>query len=169
MLDDLLFKDDAEALGFTSVPTLSFEVSFSRLSLAAAVGVELPKSRDVPGVLGVFPEDPNEAKAPEPRPKAEEAPLVGEATLVVKGAIPLNGLDLLLNDPSPPNRFAGWYGREDSDLFISLFEFDVERESLLELLHRLRNYVIALDCGAHLDRRCHKLSMSTLQQSDNRV
>lgn len=107
-IDVLLFSDDIAEFGLTSDPALSF--SFSRFSLAAVEGVELPKSRDVPGVLGVFAEDPNDANAPDPRPKADEAPLVGEAAfVVVKGAMPLNGLDLLLNDPSPPpKRFAGW-------------------------------------------------------------
>lgn len=108
VVDGLLFRDNVEEFALGSDPAPSF--SFSRFSLAAVEGVELPNSRDVPGVLGVFAEDPNDAKAPDPRPKAEEAPLVGEAAfVVVKGAIPLNGLDLLLKDPSPPpKRFAGW-------------------------------------------------------------
>ena len=107
-IDGLLFRDKTERFPLTSDPALSF--SFSCFSPAAVEGVELPKSRDVPGVRGVFAEDPNDAKAPDPRPKAEEAPLVGEAVfVVVKGAMPLNGLDLLLKDPSPPpKRFAGW-------------------------------------------------------------
>ena len=108
VMDDLLFRDDVEGFVLTSDPALSF--SFSCFSPAAVVGVELPKSRDVPGVLGVFAEEPKDAKAPDPRPKADEAPLIGEAAfVVVKGAMPLNGLDLLLKDPSPPpKRFAGW-------------------------------------------------------------
>ena len=103
-----MFRCNVELIALMSGPALSF--SFSRFSLAAVEDVELAKSREVPGVLGVFAEDPKEAKAPDPRPKAEEAPLVGEATLVVvKGAMPLNGLDLLLKDPSvTPKRFAGW-------------------------------------------------------------
>lgn len=107
-MDDLLLKDDVEGNVLTSGPALSF--SFSRFSPAAVEGVELAKSRAVPGVLGVFAEDPKDAKAPDPRPKADEAPLVGEAAfVVVKGAMPLNGLDLPLRDPSPPpKRFAGW-------------------------------------------------------------
>lgn len=136
VMDDLLFRDDIEGFVLTSDPALSF--SFSRFSPAAVEGVELPKSRDVPGVLGVFAEEPKDAKAPDPRPKADEAPLVGEAAfVVVKGAMPLNGLDLLLKDPSPPpKRFAGWKRRELSDLVVSLFALfglEVERESLLEL------------------------------------
>ena len=105
---DLLFKVNVELIALLSEPALSF--SFSRFSPAAVEGVEVAKSREVPGVLGVFAEDPKEAKAPDPRPNADEAPLVGEATLVVvKGAMPLNGFDLLLKDPSAtPKRFAGW-------------------------------------------------------------
>ena len=108
-MDDLLLKDNAEGFVLTSDSALSLSFSFSFFSPVAVKGVELLKSRDVPGVLGVFAEDPNDAKAPDPRPKADEAPLVGEATfVVVNGAIPLNGLDLLLKDPSPPpKRFAG--------------------------------------------------------------
>ena len=101
--DDLLVRDDADLFGLTSP---SFPISL--LCLSAPAGVELPKSSEVPGVRGVFPDAPNDAKAPEPNPKAEDAPLVGEAMAeVVSGAMPLNGLLLLLNDPSPPNRFAG--------------------------------------------------------------
>ena len=106
-MDDLLLKDNAEGFVLMSDPMLSFSFSFSFFS--AVKGVELLKSRDVPGVLGVFAEEPNDAKAPDPRPKADEAPVVGEAAfVVVSGAMPLNGLDLLLKDPSPPpKRFAG--------------------------------------------------------------
>ena len=108
VMDDFLVRDDVEGAALPSELVLS--LSFSRFSPIVVEGVELAKSRDVPGVLGVFVEDPNDAKAPDPRPKADEAPLVGEAVfVVVKGAMPLNGLDLLLKDPSaPPKRFAGW-------------------------------------------------------------
>lgn len=102
--DDLLVSDDADPLDLTFP---SFATSL--FGFSAAMGVELPKSSDAPGVRGVFPELPKEAKAPEPRPKADEAPLVGEAMVdVVNGEMPLNGLLLLLKDPSPPNRLAGW-------------------------------------------------------------
>ena len=106
--DDLSFRDGVEGIVLTSEPALYF--SFSRFSPAAVEGVGLAKSREVPGVLGVLAEDPKDAKAPDPRPKADEAPLVGDAVfVVVNGAMPLNGLGLLLNDPStPPKRFAGW-------------------------------------------------------------
>ena len=126
-------SDDTEPLLLTSP---SFAASL--LCLSAAVGVELPKSNDVPGVRGVFPELPKDAKAPEPSPKADEAPLVGEATVdVVRGAMPLKGLLLLLKDPSPPNRLAGWYGRVLSDLpfsFGAALDSCAADASLLELL-----------------------------------
>lgn len=108
VVEALLIKADFEGFDWIPIPSLALGASFVPLSFTEVDVVELPKSSDVPGVLGVFPVDPKDAKAPEPSPKAEEAPFVGDATLVVvKGEIPLNGLDLLLKDPSPPKRFAG--------------------------------------------------------------
>lgn len=134
---ELLIREDCEGFDLMSAPSLNLEFPFTFLSLAAVKGVLLPSSSDDPGVFGVFPVDPNDAKAPDPRPKAEEAPLVGDATLVVvKGAIPLNGLVLLLKEPSPPNRFAGWYERALSPLLLSLLlllVLSVESDNLLEL------------------------------------
>ena len=102
VLEDLLLRDETDLLVFTS-PCLSP----SLLCLSAVVGVALPKSSDVPGVRGVLPEAPKDANAPEPNPNAEDAPLPGDVTPeVVKGVMPLNGLLLLLKEPSPPNRFA---------------------------------------------------------------
>ena len=127
-----MVRDEVEAFVFTFANCASFVPSFPGFS--AAVGVELPKSRDVPGVRGVLVDEPNDANAPEPKPKAEEAPLVGEATfVVVRGAMPLNELPFEL---SPPKRFAGWYERDPSDLFDSfelLLELFVDSASLLEL------------------------------------
>lgn len=52
----------------------------------------LAKSKAVPGVLGVFVEEPKEANAPEPRPKADDAP--GEAIAAVfNGEAPFDVLD----------------------------------------------------------------------------
>lgn len=91
------------------------------------------KSKAVPGVLGVLVAEPNEAKAPEPRPKAEEPPIVGEArALVVSGGMALKGLRPPCEDESPPKRLVvaekvraggswGWS------------TWAVERESLLVL------------------------------------
>lgn len=81
----------------------------------------------MPGVLGVFPEEPKEANAPDPKPKAEDAPLVGEATFVVaKGAMPLRVFVLLLNES---NRLAGWYVLVAPSLVFSLvvlIELEIE-------------------------------------------
>ena len=90
VFDDLLAKDDEDACVLTLSP-LSFPESFSRLSTELE-----PKSRAVPGDLGVLTDDPKDANAPEPRPNAEEAPAVGEATLVVvvDGEMVLKGFDL---------------------------------------------------------------------------
>ena len=93
--------EDDEACGLTEIPLISLDGSFTALS---AFGV-LPKSRADPGVLGVLLDDPNDAKTPEPKPNADDAPLVGDATLFVeRGVIPLSGLVLLLKESK---RFAG--------------------------------------------------------------
>ena len=119
------------------------------------------------GVRGVFAVEPNDAKAPDPRPKAEDAPLVGEATpVVVRGEMPLRGLALPAIEPSPPNRFAPEYVRADSGLGFSLlllFELEVDKESLLELWlrpsisnavrkdhHALTSSVAAIGCPSRL-------------------
>ena len=52
-----------------------------------------PKSKAVPGVLGVFAADPNDAKAPDPRPKAEEA-LADATVFVFRGGTLLKALGL---------------------------------------------------------------------------
>lgn len=63
----------------------------------------LLKSNAVPGVFGVFAAEPKEANAPDPKPKAEEAP--GEATvLVFSGGILLNAPDLPGVAGSPPGK-----------------------------------------------------------------
>lgn len=56
--------------------------------------VPLPKSNAVPGVLGVLAETPKDAKAPEPRPNADDAP--GDTTLpVFNSAAPCGNVDRL--------------------------------------------------------------------------
>lgn len=47
----------------------------------------------LPGVFGVFAEEPKEANAPEPRPNADEALVEGEDTPVDRGEIALKGLE----------------------------------------------------------------------------
>jgi len=61
------------------------------------------KSNAVPGVFGVLVADPKDAKAPVPRPNAEDAPEDGEEMLfVVKGEMALNGLERPPWELSPP-------------------------------------------------------------------
>jgi hypothetical protein len=88
-----------------------------------------PKSKPepLPGVLGVFAEDPNEAKAPDPRPKAEEA---AEGELVEGVERLLKGLDLLCEEVSPNLRPV--YDRGESTL-PSFSGPLIESESLLLL------------------------------------
>lgn len=109
--------------------------------LSDGVAGELPdmaadlKSNAEPGVFGVLVADPNEANAPEPRPKAVEPPVVGEANPPgVNGEMALKGLRPPC-DESPPNRFeAGGFrgGRSDRSLLLCS-ECDMDRESLLVL------------------------------------
>lgn len=91
----------------------------------------VPKSKAVPGVLGVFPELPKLAKAPLPRPKAEEAapvPVGDETEEVVTGPTALKGLLLPWLLFTLPNLFAeGVYVLSESDLLV-------ERLSLVLLL-----------------------------------
>lgn len=121
--DDLLVKEEAEALGFMSGPVDSRAGSLLEDSIAA------------PGVLGVFADEPKEAKAPEPRPKAEEAPLVGEATpVVVKGVMPLRGVLAPPGALSPPNRLVAENVRDPSGLVLfSLVVLELVKDVLLEL------------------------------------
>lgn len=96
--------------------------------------VTVLKSKAVPGVLGVLVAEPNDANAPEPRPNADDPPVVGDASPpVVSGATPLNGF-LPPCDESPPNRFVeGKVRWLLSALSACWSECDMERESLLVL------------------------------------
>lgn len=94
------------------------------------------KSKAVPGVFGVLVADPNDANAPEPRPNADDPPVVGEVKPpVFNGATPLKGF-LPPCDESPlPNLFA----EENVRCGCSVFSFccsecDMESESLLVLV-----------------------------------
>lgn len=102
--------------GGADVETGSFRTAFTPLlggflsagvvDTAAGVTAVL-KSNAVPGVLGVLFADPNDAKAPDPSPKAEEPPVVGDASAPgVSGEMALKGLRPPCDDVSPPNRFA---------------------------------------------------------------
>ena len=57
---------------------------FSLVGVLADMPTTLPKSRALPGVFGVF-EEPNEAKAPDPRPNALDAPGVVDEMEAVAG------------------------------------------------------------------------------------
>ena len=129
-LDDLLFRDVTEGFVLISRVADSGTASFSRSFPNTA---ELVASMAVPGVFGVLADEPKDAKAPDPKPKAEDAPAVGEATLeVVKGVMPLRE-DLLPEVPSPPCLLVAEKVREPSGLPFSLFVEVVVREVLLEL------------------------------------
>lgn len=127
------------------------------------------KSKAVPGVLGVLAAEPNEAKAPEPRPKADEPPVVGDASPPgVNGGMALKGFRPPW-DESPPKRLVAdtvrWCGSD-----LSLFsECDMERESLLVLfgetgqLHvkpKVRGCV-----RAYLERRVQRFSRLSIGSS----
>lgn len=108
------FDAVAERLDDESAP----ETPFSPFSKGVVGGTELPfvallKSNAVPGVFGVFVEDPKEANAPDPRPNADDAdaPDVGDVIPeVLRGEMALNGF----REPSaPPKRFEFEKRRED--------------------------------------------------------
>jgi len=135
VLDEWLVRDDVEVLDVTLLLPASLMPSFPRFSVPGVGDATAePKSRDVPGVLGVFAEEPKEAKAPEPRPKAEEAPDEGEETLVDSGEMALNGFDLPCEEVSPPKRLEDAKVRGESVLLLLLIsELFVEMEGLLVL------------------------------------
>lgn len=66
----------------------------SFLGVAEAMAI----SKGLPAVLGVL-ADPNEANAPEPRPKALEAPLVGDTR---PPGVVLKGFGFIDDGVSPP-------------------------------------------------------------------
>lgn len=67
-----------------------------------------PKSKALPGVFGVLEDAPNEANAPEPKPKAVEAPAVGDDTAAGDAnGMALKGFDFPCDEVSPPNLFPG--------------------------------------------------------------
>lgn len=85
----MLLREEDDALDFKVLLFVpSFSGCVSRFSLE---GFGVLRS-NAPGVFGVLAE-PKEAKAPDPKPKADEAPTDGEGAFVVRGEIALNGLD----------------------------------------------------------------------------
>lgn len=82
-------------------------LSFSLLEVGVAevlAVVDLLQSKAVPGVFGVFADAPKLEKAPVPKPKADVAPVDGDATavLVAIGDMALNGFDRPPCELSPP-------------------------------------------------------------------
>lgn len=73
---------------------------FSAVGVFAPPPTMLPKSSVLPGVFGAL-ELPNEANAPVPRPKAPDAPAVGDERDVPEGDIALKGFFVLCDEVSP--------------------------------------------------------------------
>lgn len=90
-------------------------VSFPRGETLTAASFAVPGDLAAAGLLAAPPADPNEAKAPEPRPKADDAPpppgIEVEGALAESGERVLNGLwvrlvvPLLSGAPPLPKRF----------------------------------------------------------------
>lgn len=138
----------------------------------AAAAAALLKSKAVPGVFGVLVAEPNDAKAPEPRPKAVEAPEVGEDMLAVaRGGMALKGLDLPPCEELPlPKRLALEKSRVGCSVLFSLWSvLFIDRESLEVLKARsasgsqdVRQSVDWAAGGgrAHFERRVQRFSLS---------
>ena len=120
----LLVREEVEGLLGRD---LSAVIEKSRFSVVVGVlALSLPKSRALPGVRGVLFAEPNDAKAPDPRPNAEDAPVVGVVVLLL-----LSGLDF--PPPALSRRLAEGKAREyEGRVSVLVFEvlLDVERESL---------------------------------------
>lgn len=132
--------------GMVGVDSESFRVLVTALCIglsffSGGVAVEVAdiaadlKSNAVPGVFGVFVAEPKDANAPDPRPNADEPPVVGDASPPgVRGEIALKGF-LPPCDESPPYRFVAEKVRcGASGLSPWASECDIDRESLLVLL-----------------------------------
>lgn len=120
-------------LSFSSPDFLSFfSLGVAGDSLEPAA---LLKSKEVPGVLGVFVAEPNEANAPLPRPKADDAVEVGEAIPeVLNGDIALKGFGRPCEELSP-KRFEPEKVRDEYELSpLPCSRSDTERDSLLLLM-----------------------------------
>ena len=111
----------------------------AELAVEGVPATALAKSNAVPGVLGVFVAEPNEAKAPEPRPKAPEAPVVGEEIpLVLKGVTVLKGL-LRPWDDVLPKRFEDVWPSLRSDLSIDRDSLPTLREHVISQAQKGRD------------------------------
>lgn len=110
---------------------------------AGADAAALLKSKAVPGVLGGLADEPKEANAPEPRPKAVE-PVVGEEMpLVLTGVTVLKGLFLPWDeDEVLPKRLELEKSRVWPSLPSCLSDLSMDRESLPTLLHAMVSTVL---------------------------
>lgn len=128
-------------LPITLLPRPPSRADFSAEGVLVAAPSEA--SKGFPGDLGVFADIlPNEAKAPEPKPKALDALPVGDASAPPGAVMELNGLDFPCEELSPPNRLENGALRPDG---LS----PVLSVKLLEL--------------RSLARRAHRLSMKKLE------
>lgn len=78
----------------TDVASIDDEEAFDLTLLSINASGSFPSrfSSVPPGVLGVLAEEPNEAKAPDPRPNALDALAPGEETPPERGDMALKGL-----------------------------------------------------------------------------
>lgn len=132
---------DAETASFRALFTTLFVGLFSAGVVGAAAGVAAAlKSNAVPGVFGVLLADPKDAKAPDPSPKAEEPPVVGDASAPgVNGEIPLNGLRPPCDDVLP-KPFAVAENVRVGGCSDWWSDCVVDRESLLVLERRVQRF-----------------------------
>ena len=91
-----VFESEREAFESFAPRSLS---DFSAEGVFALPPTTLPKSKAPPGVFGVFTE-PKDANAPDPRPNALDAPVVGEAR-EAEGDMALKGFLVLCDELSP--------------------------------------------------------------------
>ena len=113
-----------------------------------------------PGVLGVL-TDPNEANAPDPKPKAEDA--LAEGEFVARGETVLKGFDFPWEEESPIRRLLAKL-RGESVLLPSLLSPPIDRESLLALVvvsfaQRISKE-FSFSRSTYLDLRVHKFAFS---------
>lgn len=133
--DDKSIDCDAGRAAFVTFLGTIFFSSFSNSFFSAgADAAALLKSKAVPGVLGVLVDEPNEAKAPDPRPKALEPATGEDIPLVLKGVTVLKGLFLPWEEVLP-KRLELEKSREWPSLPSCLSVLSMDRESLPPLLH----------------------------------
>jgi hypothetical protein len=93
----------------------------------------IAESKGFPADLGVFAE-PKDAKAPEPRPNALDAPVVGEVT--PPPGVELNGLGLSCDGVSTPGRLPVDALREEASMaeapLAPLLDVDKDNLALLK-------------------------------------